>query len=159
MWRIGSVLKYSKVPKYYDRIVDMCVLFIFSLSLATSERTSHPRCSIKNCSSCKIDRKIPVSEQAWKFSKKLHHIYFLSFLQIFLKRFFIEHFLGPTQSLLLETPISEFFFLLTYLILIYWSFSLLCLCCCPTYQVTTIIQTYLLKPGLTWYYLKQPEGI
>ena len=77
-----------------------------------------------------------VSEQAWNFIKKETpaQAYSCDFYEIFLEHLY--HYYFNHQFL-------EFFFLLTHLMCIYWSFGSLCICFCSTYQVITIIQIIL----------------
>ena len=141
----------------------MCVLFIFSLSLATSERTSHPRCSIKNCSSCKIDRKIPVSEQAWKFSKKLHHRYFSFIFTNFFKTSFHRTFPGA-YSIVITWNTNFWIFLSSNLpdtYLLVFEFTLFVLLSYSSSDndhtnVLTKTRTDLILPKTTWRDLERP---
>ena len=86
-----------------------------------------------------------MSEQAWKFFKKetAAQVFFCDFYKIFLEHFSIERFLQPALLLLLESPIFEFFFLLTYLIFVYNLLWFIWICFCSTYSVIMIIQNVL----------------
>ena len=141
-------------------IFQLCALFFFSLSLATSEKSSHWRCS--------IDRKITVSEQAWNFIKRLLRkgtpvkyfpMIFTKLFRIPLKLIFPGAWSNITTW---STHNFEFFFLVTYPMFIYWFFSSLWICFCPTYQVITIIQINLTLTQFVFHVCwlnKLPPGI
>ena len=70
--------------------------------------------------------------------KSLPHRYFpVIFYKTFWNAFFISRCL--LYCYYLKQQFFEFFFLLTYLMFIYWSFSSLCICFYPIHQVITII--------------------
>ena len=97
----------------------------------------------KSCSYkfCKIDRKIPLSEQAWNFAKKENPAQVLScdFYDIsgrLLYRYYLNY------------QFFEVFFFLIYPMCVYGSFGLLCIWFCFTYRVLTIIQKFWLSQSL-----------
>ena len=120
----------------------MYVLFFFSLSLATSERSSYRRCSLKKSvlkSFAKLTGKYLWQSRSENLKESSTGI-FLQFLQNFLRSLFCKTFPGACP--IVNTWITNFlrFFFLTYLICIYGSFSSLCICFCFTYWVIMIMQ-------------------
>ena len=154
-WIIGIVLSwYFALFSTYFRI--LCYVPFF-FSLATFERSSHQRCPIKSVlkNFAKLTRKYPC--HSWPetlLTKRLGHKYFLQFLGNFLENLFIENF---ARCLLYRFYLKhQFFFLLTCTLFIYWSFTLLCICFCPTYGLITFLQIVLI---LTYLYFMFADWI
>ena len=115
----------------------MCLLFFFSLSLATSEKSSHRGCSLK------VVLKTFAKLKLYKEKQSGTGI-FLWFLRNFLKTSFLYNISGRLlYCYYLNYQFFEVFFLLTYKMCIYGSFGSLCICFCFTLRVLKIIQIVL----------------
>ena len=135
----------------FQFIFKLCVLFFFSLSLATSERISPPEVFTKKCV-LKIFAKLTGKYLCWSRPETPAQVFSCEFLQNFFRTPFLQNISGHLICYSnLNHQFFEFLFLLTYPVFIYCYLSSLCIWFCFTYWVITIIQMVLTLAKLVLY--------